>query len=311
MSDAFSRHDQSDERGAPASPFIDEGASGEPIGIRYETSSNGHDGAAAVPPTYTGSLLSPYDPFDPFNPAQPQANAPGEVPSETAAEGETPAAGRRRSARRFFIELIETIVMAALIFLAVRAVVQNFKVEGSSMYPTFYDGEFLLVNKIVYTRIDLATVHKFLPFVGSDKNAEHYLFHGPQRGDVIVFHPPASQGGDSKDYIKRVVGLPGETVDVRDNHVYINGREIEEPYISTPTTCGGQYCHITLGHDQYYVLGDNRTASSDSRFWGPVSADKIIGKALFVYWCDGTQCKNHFDRFGPAPNHHPQLAPAQ
>jgi len=312
VSDAFSQHDQGGERGTPAPLPIDEGASGEPVGIRYDVSGNGHAGTSNEAPASSPRISSVYDPFDPFV-ATPPEQGTGEVAPEADAPdttGDVPTAERKHSARRLVIELVETIVMAALIFLAVRAVVQNFKVEGSSMYPTFYDGEFLLVNKIVYTRIDLGTVHKFLPFISAGKNPEHYIFHGPQRGDVIVFHPPASQGGDTKDYIKRVIGLPGETVDVRDNHVYINGRELEEPYISAPTMCGGQYCHMTLGPNQYYVLGDNRTASSDSRFWGPVSADKIIGKALFVYWCGGTQCKNHFDRFGPAPNHHPQLAPA-
>src|SRR5205085_9172976 len=112
---------------------------------------------------------------------------------------------------------------------------------------------------------------------------------------------------ESKDFIKRVIGVPGDTIDFRDNHVYVNNRQVVEPYISAPTQCQGQYCHVTLQQDQFFVMGYNRTNSSDSRFWGPVQADKIIGKALLSYWCGGGQCKGHFDHFGLSPNHSPVL----
>jgi signal peptidase I len=207
-------------------------------------------------------------------------------------------------------EVLETVVLAVLIFLAVRAVVQNFKVEGSSMVPSFIDGEYMLVNKAVYSRIDMSTVHKFLPFISAGKNSEKYIFHGPEHGDVIVFHPPQLAGGDKKDFIKRVIGVPGDTIDFRDNHVVVNGNELIEPYIHVPTSCqGGQFCHVQLSTDQYFVMGDNRNNSSDSRFWGPVSADKIIGKALLIYWCGGRDCTSSTQHFGLAPNHSPVTAP--
>ncbi len=102
----------------------------------------------------------------------------------------------------------------------------------------------------------------------------------PQHGDVIVFHPPPVQGGDAKDFIKRVIDTPGETVGVHDNGVTVNGQPIAEPYITQRTECQGQYCLVVLGSGQYYVLGDNRTNSSDSRFWGPIDGAKIIGTVI-------------------------------
>ncbi|HZU77835.1 MAG TPA: signal peptidase I [Dehalococcoidia bacterium] len=209
----------------------------------------------------------------------------------------------------FVIEVVKTLVLAAIIFLCVRAVVQNFRVEGSSMFPSFLDGEYLLVNRAVYARIDLNLVHKVLPFVHPGSNPERYIFHGPQRGDVIVFVPPTLSGEESKDFIKRVIGVPGDTISFADGHVFVNGRQVIEPYITQRTECSGQFCRLTLGKDQYFVMGDNRGNSSDSRIWGPVQANKVIGKALLSYWCSGPQCKGDFDHVGLSPNHSPQLAP--
>lgn len=268
------------------------------------------------PPLGTAHIepARPSDPNAPAAPHEPIASEPvgaGDLPPDDEATDEPDQPPQKQhSSGRMVREIIETVIMAVLIFLIVRAVVQNFKVEGSSMHPTFLDGEFLLVNKAVYTRLDLGAIHKVLPFVEPGKEPERYIFHGPQRGDVIVFHPPPSQGGDKKDYIKRVIGLPGDTVDVRADHVYIDNRQVIEPYIMVPTQCGGAYCHLTLGPNQYYVMGDNRVNSSDSRFWGPVAADKIIGKSLLIYWCGGRECTSGTDRIGPAPNHSTQLAPA-
>jgi len=128
----------------------------------------------------------------------------------------------------------------------------EYQFAGSSMEPIIYDGDRIQVDAAAQT---------------------------PDRGNIIVFHPPPQMGGDSKDFIKRVIGKPGDTVDVHDNVVTVNGQQVEEPYIKQRTDCQGQYCHVVLGSDQYYVMGDNRPNSSDSRFWGPVQANKIIGTA--------------------------------
>ena len=313
VSEASPGPDRPDDAGYQGVMPVESGPYGDPVGVPLRVTSNGRNtatdpGAVSVDPlagSTTATSIEPGTAFDPIDP-----NAP--VADEAMPSDELPRQPPRKkdSTAKLIREIVETVVMAVLIFFAVRAVVQNFKVEGLSMSPTFYDGEFLLVNKAVYTRIDLNTVHKFLPFVSAGSNPEKYIFHGPQRGDVIVFHPPTSQGGDSKDFIKRVIGVPGDTVDIHDNHVYVDNRQVEEPYIAQNTSCfQGQICHVTLGPGQYYVLGDNRGNSSDSRYWGPASADKIIGKALFIYWCGGKQCSSSTDRIGFAPNHDTQLAP--
>jgi signal peptidase I len=309
VSESSPTPEQNGDGGYPTMLPAESAAAGDPVAARI--AHNGHATSTeplAAHAESTGAVATDAG-VDPFRPVDPDALQPDE---DAVVEDEAPRQPeqKQRSSGKLIREIAETVVMAVLIFLAVRAVVQNFKVEGLSMSPTFYDGEFLLVNKAVYARIDLRTVHKFLPFVSAGNDPEKYIFHGPQRGDVIVFHPPPSQGGDAKDYIKRVIGLPGDTVDVRDNHVFVNSREVEEPYITVPTQCGGQYCHVQLGPGQYYVMGDNRTNSSDSRFWGPASGDKIIGKALFIYWCGGKQCSGGTDRIGFAPNHDTKLAAA-
>lgn len=180
--------------------------------------------------------------------------------------------------RSFFRELTETILLALLIFLLVRAVVQNFKVEGSSMEPTLHSGQYLLVNKAAYFYIDWSRVSRYLPFLNTVEGKTH-LFGSPQRGDVVVFRFPRDP---SRDFIKRVIGLPGDTVEVRTGRVYINGAPLDEPYL----TDSPHYTvpRETLASDNYFVLGDNRNSSSDSHVWGVVPRENIVGKAWVVYW---------------------------
>ena len=213
-----------------------------------------------------------------------------------AAPAPAPQAGR--STLLLVREVVETGILALAIFLAVRGVIQNFRVEGSSMDPTYASGQYVLVNKLLYARLNFEPLEKVLPFLDLDDTGRH-LFRGPRRGEVIVFHPPLPNSTE-RDFIKRVIGLPGEHVQVRDGRVTINGRELEEPYLhNVQTFCGGQWCDVTLGGDQYFVMGDNRTNSSDSRLWGPIHEDEIIGKAWYIYLPK--------DDFGPAPNQAPIL----
>jgi signal peptidase I len=187
---------------------------------------------------------------------------------------------KRRRARRLGVELVQTLVLATLIFFAVRTVAQNFKVEGSSMEPGLHDGQYLLVNKLVYYQLDLNTIAKFLPFIHVGDNPNRYLFHGPQRGDVVVFRYPADP---SRDFIKRVIGVPGDTVEIVHGTLTVNGKPVKEDYIaqgSFDMTTARQ----TVPPGQYFVLGDNRNNSSDSRAWGFVPAENIIGQAMLSYW---------------------------
>lgn len=155
-------------------------------------------------------------------------------------------------------ELIRFALITLFIVLPIRIyIAQPFIVSGSSMDPTFQDGEYLIIDEI------------------------SYRFEAPERGDVIVFRYPQDT---SKFFIKRIIGLPGETVDIKDSTVTINGSSgtstpfaLDESYLVHPTWSTSR---IKLGDDQYFVMGDNRPASSDSRIWGPLDKDLIIGRVL-------------------------------
>lgn len=191
-------------------------------------------------------------------------------------------------------EVLETLILALLIFLAARSALQNFRVEGMSMDSGLRPGQYIIVNKLAYARFDLK-LFDFLPFFDPGTNSVKHIFGQPERGDVVVFR---SQVDPRIDFIKRVIGEPGDTLEIRDGVVFIDGVALEESYARGPTLCGSgpPICGpLTLGDGQYYVLGDNRNSSSDSRLWGPVPEGNIIGKAWFSYW--------PLSELGLAPNH--------
>lgn len=152
-------------------------------------------------------------------------------------------------------EIIETVALTLIIFLVIRFAIQSYRVSGPSMQPGLNDNEYVIVNKMAY------------------------LFHVPERGDVIVFHYPLNT---SEDFIKRIIGLPGDTVKVDSTHVWVNGVLLKEPYISAPANPLAQTWKVPA--NEYFVLGDNRPVSDDSRDWGYVPKDFIVGKAVVVYW---------------------------
>ena len=197
-----------------------------------------------------------------------------------------------------FREVAETVLLAALIFLSVRASFQNFRVEGASMSPSLANGEYLIVNKLSYAQIDLG-MFDFLPFYDAGEDSVKHLWGGPERGDVIVFEAPTSPG---RDFIKRIIGVPGDTVEITpDNKVIVNGTVLDEPYAAGVTSCSGDECanriipeegspeaQAECGSDAcYFVMGDNRQNSSDSRQGWLVPEQNIIGKTLITYWQDG------------------------
>jgi len=215
-----------------------------------------------------------------------------------------------RGQRRWLVtfrEVAETLLLAALIFLAVRASFQNFKVEGHSMDPSLSDGEYLIVNKLTYAQVDLSFLN-FLPFFDAGDDSLHYLWGAPDRGDVIVFRAPTSP---DRDFIKRIIGLPGDTVEINEasSEVKVNGAALKESYILGTTGCT-QTCTWTVpkagtaesrqtcgSNDCYFVLGDNRQNSSDSRQGWLVPKENIVGKALITYWHHGEP------ELDLAPNH--------
>ena len=211
-----------------------------------------------------------------------------------------PKPSRPGRGRRWFIlgrELVETLLLALLIFLAVRSAVQNFKVEGDSMLPSLENGQYIIVNKLAYAQIDL-TKFDWIPFFDAGDNPVHHLFGTPERGDVIVFESP---NNPDRDFIKRVIGVPGDTVEIRSSVVYVNDEPLVEPYITGRTGCPCGPFVVAPG--TYFVLGDHRNNSSDSRVIGAISEEAIIGKALFSYW--------PLSEVGLAPNHSVSFASAE
>jgi signal peptidase I len=163
---------------------------------------------------------------------------------------------RRRENRLLQLlgELFQTAIIAILLFIAINLVTARIRVEGISMEPSLHDEQFLVVNRLAYR------------------------WKEPQRGDIIIFRFPSDP---KRRFIKRVIGLPGDVVAVRDGQLYINGVVLDEPYITEAHQYHGEW---RLSPYEVFVLGDNRNNSSDSQNWGPLHIDEIIGKAVFVYW---------------------------
>ncbi len=180
-------------------------------------------------------------------------------------------------------DVLETLLLTVLIFLIVRSVVQNFKVEGRSMEPTLQDGQYLLINKAIYWQIGGSLFGLLNPGAeaanGTTDQTNHYLFSPPQVGDIIVFRYPKDP---SRDFIKRVIGVPGDVVEITNGVVYVNGKPLHEDYTADPPSYFQPAERVPEG--EYFVLGDNRNNSSDSHVWGLVPAQNIIGKAWFSYW---------------------------
>lgn len=151
-------------------------------------------------------------------------------------------------------DLIETMVLVAIAFLVVNALIGRFRIEQVSMQPNLHEGEYVIVDKV------------------------SYAFRQPARGEIIVLKNP-NRGAD---LIKRVIGLPGETIDVSGGQVHINGQPLTEPYIAQPMA--SDFPATQLQADQYFVMGDNRNNSEDSRRFGPRPGNDIIGRAWIIYW---------------------------
>lgn len=156
--------------------------------------------------------------------------------------------------KRFALDILETIMLAVVLYLAINAVSARVRVDGTSMVPTLQNGEYILINKLAYQ------------------------FSEPERGDIIVFSYPDDNG---QDLIKRVIGLPGDTVKIENGVVTINGKILEEPYIAQPPIYTGEWV-VPAG--SLFVLGDNRNDSRDSHQWGLLPQENIIGKSVLIYW---------------------------
>jgi signal peptidase I len=178
-------------------------------------------------------------------------------------------------------ELAQAVVVTLALTLGARAVVQNFRVEGISMQPNFVGGQVLVVNRAAYFHIDGGPLDGILPT--TRQGTTSYLFGGPQRGDVAVFVAPPQPDAD---YIKRIIGLPGDTVSVQRGRVFINGAGLVEPYIQFPAEYNFPLdgTPLVVPDDSYFVLGDNRPESLDSHFGWFVPVQDLIGRAWLRYW---------------------------
>ena len=179
--------------------------------------------------------------------------------------------------KTFLFEALETLLLGLGAFLVLQASVQNFRVQGQSMDPTLANQQHLLVSKLAYAVVPFQTA--LAATVGDPGGDGAFVFNPPQRGDIVVFHIANREGAD---LVKRVIGLPGETVELRDGRVFIDGELLPEPYLTGFDDSDEAPLSVPAGH--YYVLGDNRGVSYDSRFMGPIPMEQIIGKAWVSYW---------------------------
>jgi signal peptidase I len=166
-------------------------------------------------------------------------------------------------------EIIETLLLTLFIFWIVNAATGRYRVQGHSMDPTLHEGEYLIINKLAY-----------------------YL-EEPDRGDIVVLHFPRDR---SREYIKRVIGLPGDRIETKDGRVFVNGTPLNEPYLNGPPTY--RDASWTVPEDSFFVMGDNRNNSSDSRDWSFLPRSDIVGRAWVIYW--------EIDDWGLVP-HYPLL----
>jgi len=178
--------------------------------------------------------------------------------------------------------LLEALIIGAVVFFAIQIGIKNTEVEGSSMEPTLMNAERMLVNKLVYLQVDMQRFSSLIPFWQVDEPEYHFLFHPPRQGEVVIFR--YENANPDKDLVKRVIAVPGQTIEIRSGVVYVDGEVLDEPYVTAQAASSDSMAPITLGPDQYFVMGDNRKVSYDSRSWGPLPAQDIIGRAWFIYW---------------------------
>jgi signal peptidase I len=194
---------------------------------------------------------------------------------------------KETATKSFAKEVLQTLLLTAVIFFGTRLAVQNYRVEGSSMYSTLHHSEFVLVNKLAYMRSE------------------------PQHGDIIVFNYP---NDPSEQFVKRIIAVPGDSIEIRQGSVYVNGEKIIEPYIDRGAQLAGfaerdELPPQTVPSGAYFVMGDNRRGSRDSREWGFLERKFIVGKVWLAYWPPPDfGIIEHFELIVPEPDSRKEAA---
>lgn len=166
----------------------------------------------------------------------------------------------RRAPLRMVIEAIKTVVFVGAVFVLFQMTIPRSVVDGKSMEPSFFGGQRLVISRI------------------------SYMIGDPQRGDIAVFNSPRPLKDDEPPLIKRVIGVPGDVVEIRDRLVYVNGELLEEPYVTEPCRASCSDNLWELGPDEYFMMGDNRNHSRDSRVFGVVRRNQVIGEVVLRFW---------------------------
>jgi len=179
---------------------------------------------------------------------------PSQIEPTSDLQGSLSSPHQRGRLMKLIREVGETVLIASILFLAVNLVTARIRVEGSSMEPSLHDGEFVVINRLAYR------------------------WANPDRGEIIVFRFPLDP---QRRFIKRIIGLPSDTISIHQGSVFVNDVPLEEPYIYAAPKYDGEWV-VEEGH--FFVLGDNRNNSSDSQNWGSLEAEDIIGKAVIIYW---------------------------
>ena len=181
--------------------------------------------------------------------------------------------------RSILKELLQTIFLALFLFLCLRLTIQNTQVLYPSMMPTLVENQLVIINKAAYSRIAQKSLAHIPVLNDLVHTTQAYLFGHPQRGDIIVFHSPPNP---ERDFIKRIVGMPGETIEIHRGKIMIDNKLFNEPYVMH--TSKDSLPPTKIPPDSFFVMGDNRSRSEDSRIWGTVPLESIVGKLWLRYW---------------------------
>lgn len=185
--------------------------------------------------------------------------------------------------KNVFREILDAVGLSLVVFILIQTSMQNFKVEGASMSPTLDSGQYLIVNKLAYVNVDLVRLSKLIPIWRVKELKDNHNVRSPIRGEIIVFRfPDPNPNNRKRDFVKRVIGVPGDKIAIVNGVVWVNGEPLYEGYLRFRDAFNLD--ERVLKEKRYFVLGDNRTGSNDSRAWGTVPEENILGKVWSIYW---------------------------